>query len=80
LAKLGHHLRDLRSKALIAVAYSTLARRAELTALRVQDVTFSSDGDGTVTLLTKGGEHKERYLAPEARVVLEQWLTAAQIE
>lgn len=80
LAKLGNDLRDLRAKALIAVAYSTLARRAELTALRVQDVTFSPEGDGTVTLITKGGEHKERYLAPEARNALEQWLSAAQIE
>jgi integrase len=80
LAKLGSDLRDLRSKALIAVAYSTLARRAELTALRVQDVAFSLDGDGTVTLKTKGGEQKERYLAPESRIALEQWLTAAQIE
>ena len=80
LVKLGDDLRDVRAKALIAVAYSTLARRAELTALRVQDVTLGPEGDGTVTLKTKGGDHKERYLAPEARAALERWLAAAQIE
>jgi integrase len=80
LTKLSNELRDLRAKALITVAYSTLARRAELTALRVQDVTFNTESDGTVTLKTKGGDHKERYLAPEARNALENWLTQAQIK
>jgi integrase len=79
LSTMGDELRDLRSKALLAVAYSTLARRAELTALRVQDLSFSAEGDGTVTLTTKGGEHKERYLAPEARKALERWLTEGGI-
>jgi integrase len=79
LRTMRDELRDLRAKALLAVAYSTLARRAELTALRVQDVSFSAEGDGTVTLKTKGGEHKERYLAPEAREALERWLTRAGI-
>src|SRR5690348_9649273 len=58
LTTLSNDLTDLRAKALIAVAYSTLARRAELTALRVKDVTFGEEGDGTVTLRTKGGEQK----------------------
>lgn len=80
LSVLGGDPRDLRAKALIAVAYCTLARRAELTALRVQDISFSSEGDGTVTLRTKGGEYKERYLAPEARHALEKWLGEAGIE
>jgi len=77
---MGNELADLRAKALIAIAYSTLARRAELTALRVQDITFSTEGDGTATLKTKGGDHKERYLAPEARTALENWLKSAHIE
>ena len=80
LAVLGNDLRDLRGKALIAMAYSTLARRAELTALRVEDVSFGSEGDGSVTLKTKGGDYKERYLAPEARSALESWLREAHIE
>ena len=80
LTQLGTDLRDLRAKALITIAYCTLARRAELTALRVQDITFSPDSDGTLTLKTKGGDHKERYLSPEARTALENWLKAAQIQ
>ena len=79
LTTLSNDLPDLRAKALIAVAYSTLARRAELTALHVKDLTFGEEGDGTVTLRTKGGEQKERYLAPEARTALQTWLAAAQI-
>jgi integrase/recombinase XerD len=80
LATLGASSRDLRAKALIAVAYSTLARRAELIALKVEDLTFSAEGDGTATLRTKGGHIHERYLAPEARVAVETWLDQAGIE
>jgi integrase/recombinase XerD len=81
LATLGDdNLRDIRAKALIAVAYSTLARRAELVDLQLEDVTFGDEGDGTVTLRTKGGHQAERYLAPEARVALEAWLTMAGIK
>jgi integrase len=79
LGTLGEDLRDLRAKALLTVAYSTLARRAELVALRVSDITFAEEGEGTVTLLTKGGDHQERYLAPEACSALRAWLGAAEI-
>ena len=79
LDTLGEDLRDLRAKALLAVAYSTLGRRAELVALRVSDITFAAEGEGTVTLLTKGGDHNERYLAPEACSALRAWLEAAEI-
>ena len=80
LETLGSTSRDLRAKALIAVAYSTLARRAELVELRVEDLTFSADGDGTVTLRTKGGHLRERYLAREARAAFQKWLDQAEIE
>ena len=46
LATLGEDLRDLRAKALLAIAYSTLARRAELVALSVHDVTFTAGDEG----------------------------------
>lgn len=79
VALLGEELRDLRAKALITVAYSTLARRAELILLEVGDISWGPEGDGTVTLKTKGGEYKERYLAPEACRALESWLEQADI-
>lgn len=72
-------LGDVRARALIAVAYSILARRAELVGLQVEDVTFSENGDGSVTLQTKGGGQAGRYLAPEARQALELWLDRASI-
>jgi integrase len=80
LAELGDELRDLRAKALIAVAYSTMARRAELVALRLENISFGREGDGTVTLWTKGGGEHERYLAPEARAAVESWCKAAGIK
>jgi len=80
LESLSSSSRDLRAKALIAVAYSTLARRAELIDLCVEDLAFSPVGDGTVTLRTKGGNTHERYLAPEARAALTTWLDQAGIE
>jgi integrase/recombinase XerD len=67
LAELGDGPRDLRAKALIAVAYSTMARRAELVALRVEDISFGRDGDGTVTLRTKGGGERTVTSAEVAR-------------
>ena len=63
LAALDNSPRDLRAKALISVAYSTMARRADLVGIRVEDITQGLDGDGTVTLRTKGGAIQERYLA-----------------
>ena len=77
---LGGRPRDLRAKALISIAYSTLGRRTELIALRVEDITLSPEGDGSVTLKTKGGDRQERYLAPEARVALQRWLNETQIK
>lgn len=42
---------DLRAKALLAVAYCTMARRAELVALRVEDLSFNTDtGDGVALI------------------------------
>jgi integrase len=80
LEALGTGNRDLRAKALVTVAYSTMARRAELVRIRVEDISDASDGDGTVTLRTKGGQIQERYLAREAREALGRWLDQAGID
>ena len=80
LAALGDNPRDLRAKAMISVAYSTMARRAELVGIRVEDISPGLDGDGTVTLRTKGGAIQERYLAREARIALEEWRRAMRID
>ena len=80
LATLGNSPRDLRAKAMISVAYSTMARRAELVGIRVEDLSLGLDGDGTVTLRTKGGAIQERYLAREARFAIEEWQRAMKIK
>ncbi len=80
LAALGDSPRDLRAKAMISVAYSTMARRAELVGIRVEDISTGLHGDGTVTLRTKGGAIQERYLAREARIALEEWNRAMKIK
>lgn len=80
LVALGDSPRDLRAKAMISVAYSTMARRAELVGIRVEDLSPGLDGDGTVTLRTKGGAIQERYLAREARIALEEWRRAMKIK
>ena len=80
LAVLGDTPRDLRAKAMISIAYSTMARRAELVGIRVEDVAISPEGDGTVTLRTKGGLIQERYLGVDARKALRAWLDKAGIK
>jgi site-specific recombinase XerD len=42
----GDEVWDLRAKALLATAYCTMARRAELVALQVADISFAKTGDG----------------------------------
>jgi site-specific recombinase XerD len=39
----AHPAWDLRAKALLATAYCTMARRTELVALRVEDLSFNAE-------------------------------------
>ena len=52
IAEMGESPSDLRDKALITVAYDTLARRGELVALDVEDIAL---GDDTGTVLIRRG-------------------------
>jgi hypothetical protein len=42
----GDNIRADRERALLAVAYDTMARRSELVALDVEDFGFMDDGSG----------------------------------
>lgn len=80
----GASLADLRAKALVTVAFSTLLRRSELVALEVTDFKPTPDAaDGTVRVRSSKGDQAghgaERYVSAEARRYLEAWLDAAGI-
>jgi site-specific recombinase XerD len=71
---------DLRAKALLAVAYSTMARRAELVALTVEDLSLDPAGDGTVLIrMTKVDREEPRYLSTDVVHALKAWVAHAGI-
>ncbi len=79
----GSRLRDLRNRALLAVAYDTLCRRSELVALQRKDLQAGPHGDGTL-LVRRGKTDQEgagmvRFLAPDTMKLLHSWIEAAGI-
>jgi len=79
----GSRLRDLRNRALLAVAYDTLCRRSELVALRREDLQAGPHGNGTL-LVRRGKTDQEgagmvRFLAPDTMKTLLGWIEAAGI-
>ncbi len=83
LAATGLTLRDLRNRALLCVAYDTLARRSELVAMLITDLHLFPAGDGTITIrrgkTDQAGEGMDRYLAPDTVEAVLEWLRVAQI-
>jgi integrase len=79
----GVGLRADRERAMLCVAYETLARRGELVALEVRDIDFHPDGTG-VALIRRGktdaeGQGRSAYLSRETVRWLKVWLTNAEI-
>lgn len=74
-------LRGLRDRALIATGYDTLCRRSELVALRIEDLSVTSDGSGTILVrkakTDQQGQGRLAYLSAEAITSLERWHKAA---
>ncbi len=79
----GKGIRADRERALLCVAYDTMARRSELVALDVEDLTFAADGTGTALIrrskTDQAGEGAKAYLARETVRHLQQWMKAANI-
>ncbi len=72
-----------RAKALLVMGYNTMARREELVAFDLNDVSFGKDGDGTAHI-RRGKTDQEaeghiRYLSPIAIDALRVWLDVAGI-
>jgi integrase len=83
LAALKDSLWDLRAKARLLTAYCTLARSAELVALRVEDLAVSDLEDGYPIIrhskTDQEGLGSHRYLAARAIAALRAWLESASI-
>ena len=79
----GVGLRADRERAMLCVAYETLARRGELVALEIQDINFHPDGTGQA-LIRRGktdqeGQGRAAYLSRETSRWLNVWLEHAGI-
>ena len=79
----GEGLRADRERAMLCVAYETLARRGELVALEVRDIDFHPDGTGRA-LIRRGktdaeGRGRAAYLSRETVRWLKVWLDNAKI-
>ena len=78
------NLRDLRDRALVAVAYDTMCRREELVLLRVEDIAEASDGSGSILIRRSKtdttGEGATAYLSPLTMRLLKQWISQAGIK
>jgi len=78
-----NNLQGLRDRALIAVGYDTLCRRAELVQLQIDDLTVKADGSGTI-LIRKSktdqfGAGRLAYLSADTLRHLQGWLAAADL-
>jgi integrase len=79
----GDGLRADRERAMLCVAYETLARRGELVALEVRDIDVHPDGTGQA-LIRRGktdavGQGRTAYLSRETVRWLKVWLDNAKI-
>jgi integrase len=73
-----------RERALLCVAYDTMARRSELVALGLEDVDFLPDGTGRALIrrskTDQAGEGSTAYLSRTTVRYLKLWLKTARIK
>jgi site-specific recombinase XerD len=78
------NLRDIRDRALVAVAYDTMCRREELVSLLVEDIAEAAHGSGSVLIRRSKtdttGEGAAAYLSPLTMRLLKEWITQAGIK
>jgi site-specific recombinase XerD len=79
----GEGLRADRERALLCVAYDTMARRSELVAFNLEDVEFLPNGSGTILIrrskTDQAGDGSTAFLAGETVKWLQIWLNSAGI-
>jgi integrase len=78
------NLRDIRDRALVAVAYDTMCRREELVLLLVEDIAEAADGSGSILIRRSKtditGEGATAYLSPLTMRLLKEWITQTGIK
>lgn len=83
IEKAGEGLPATRERALLCVAYDTMARRSELVAFNRGDIKFLEDGSGRALIrrskTDQPGEGHTAYLSPVTVRYLKEWLDLAQI-
>jgi integrase len=84
IASAGEGLRADRERAMLCVAYETMARRSELVALEMGDIEFLPNGTGQA-MIRRGktdaeGQGRVAYLSRETVKWLKIWLEHANIE
>jgi integrase len=79
----GNSLPATRERALVCVAYDTMARRSELVALDLEDFSFLPDATGRVLIrrskTDQAGEGNTAYLSRTTVRYFKLWLDAAEI-
>jgi integrase len=83
LGTAGKGIRADRERALLCVAYDTMARASELVALNIEDMTFAADGTGAALIrrskTDQAGEGAQAYLSPETVKHVQQWIKIGNI-
>jgi integrase len=84
LAHSGRRLADLRNRALLTVAYTTMCRRGELVRLLAEDLRADADGFGTILVrkskADQTGKGASVAITADAMRHLRAWLDAARIQ
>ena len=79
----GDRLIDDRNRALLAVAYDAMLRRAELTALQASDLLEEMRGDATLLVRRSKTDGESRgeivWLAPDTVALVRKWLEGSGI-
>jgi integrase len=78
------NLRDIRDRALVAVAYDTMCRREELVSLLVEDIAEGGDGSGSILMRRSKtdttGEGATVYLSPLTMRLVSAWLEESHLK
>jgi integrase len=73
----------LRDAALLQVGYDTACRRSELTAMRIDHLTFDADGSGCIEIPSsktdQTGQGSYRYLSPASCAALQAWIARGKL-